>query len=521
VKRAAVAFSGATGHNRASRRHAIPLWAAILLAISYGPISDAAFPDQNMWPLAFVGLAILLAALRGRNFWAGTMVGIVAGLAFYLSHISWASLYLGPLPWVALSVLQALFFGFGGGLIALVYKWIPTVWPSASARTLILPLTVGGLWILREQVAGSWPYGGFAWGRVALSQSTGSFADLVSWIGITGLSFTMVTVVAFTLQLLLEPISRKLAIGSATAIIILLLLVPGYSSLPYASMRIVAVQGNGPAGYFSDREPGDLLQAQVQATPRSPGAKADLIVWPEDAVDSDPLRSPSTAATLDEVANATGAPIIFGAITERKNRYYNSTLLWEAGKGVTDVYDKKHPVPFGEYVPDRAFWRPLAPDLIDLVQRDYEIGTRDGVFRVGTFTVGSAICFDIADDGVIRDAVSDGAEVILAQSNNADFGRTDESVQQLAIARMRAIETGRSVVNISTVGVSAIIAPDGSTSAELKPYSAGSMAENVPLVKTATPAMLIGEQFATAAMVLGVTFFSVSGLSAYRIRRRT
>src|SRR5690606_22297349 len=141
--------------------------------------------------------------------------------------------------------------------------------------------------------------------------------------------------------------------------------------------------------------------------------------------------------------------------------------------------DKRHPVPFGEYVPDRAFWRPFAPHLIDLIGRDYTPGTTDMVMDVDGTIVGVNICFDIVDDQILTETVEQGATMIVASTNNADFGRTDESAQQLAFARIRAIELGRSVVNLSTVGISAVIAPDGSTIADLPWYTADVMIVDV------------------------------------------
>ena len=132
------------------------------------------------------------------------------------------------------------------------------------------------------------------------------------------------------------------------------------------------------------------------------------------------------------------APLIAGTITHRGSKYFNTSLLWESGKGVVDHYDKKHPVPFGEYVPDRAFWRMFAPSLIDLIGRDYTPGTTDTVFNVNGVIAGIDICFDITDDTVMRDSINSGAQLLIAQTNNADFGHTDESVQQLEIARIRA-----------------------------------------------------------------------------------
>src|SRR5690606_14501545 len=116
------------------------------------------------------------------------------------------------------------------------------------------------------------------------------------------------------------------------------------------------------------------------------------------------------------------------------------------------LHDKRHPVPFGEYVPNRDFFYQLAPDLIGLIGREYTPGTNAPFVKAGDVGVGLAICFDVIYDEVIREGVQAGAQVLVFQTNNADFRGTDENLQQLAFARMRAIETGRSVVNVSTVG---------------------------------------------------------------------
>ena len=261
------------------------------------------------------------------------------------------------------------------------------------------------------------------------------------------------------------------------------------------TLRVAAVQGNGKAGYFDRREPGDLLQAQVDATAPLIGQESiDVLLWPEGATDKSPLTDAYTAHVFDLLSREFDAPFVGWGVTERDGVFYNTEILWEAGKGATDFYDKRHPVPFGEYVPDRAFWEPLAPDLIGLIQREYTPGRTDMVFDIDGVLAGINICFDIVDDQLLNESVREGAQVIFASSNNADFGRTDEAEQQLAIARVRAIELGRSVVNISTVGVSAIIAPDGSTVRQLPRFEAGSMVADVALSDTVTPAVLLGRQ---------------------------
>ncbi|RWZ61623.1 apolipoprotein N-acyltransferase [Labedella populi] len=472
-----------------------------------------------MWPLTFVGIAIVLVAAIGRRAGSAFLVGFLAGLSFYLVHVSWTALYLGPVPWVALSVLESLFFGLGTVLITLAYRWFPRVWRGPTARLAVLPVLVGALWTAREGLVSTWPYGGFAWGRVALSQSESPFAPLVAWIGISGLSFVMVAIVALGVQVLSEPspgLVRRLAVPSV--VIVAVLAVPAWPTSEFGMSRIAAVQGNIKAGYFdaAEREPGELLLGQLDASLSVVGEGADMIVWPEGSSEYDPAVDAGAARSLDALSELSGgAPIILGAIQERGDEVFNTSMLWQNG-GVEDWYDKKHPIPFGEYVPDRAFWRPFAPELIDLIGRDYTPGTRDGVIDVNGVITGISICFDIVDDAVMRDSVDRGAQVLLAQTNNADFGTTDENQQQLAITRLRAIETSRSVVSISTVGLSAIIGPRGETIATVPAYEPGALVEDVPLSRGLTPAVLLGGQIEGLVVGWGIGTLLVSGLLARR-----
>lgn len=492
-------------------RAPLPLWLAVLVAAAAGPVLDAGFPSRDWWPLTFVGIGMVLLAQRGRRGGSAFLVGWVAGEVFYLIHVSWTALYLGPIPWIALSTLEALFWGVGGILLTLAYRWVPRAFPTLLGRLGLLPVILGGLWVLREYVTGTWPYGGFSWGRVAESQSTSPLGPLVAWLGISGVSFVMVWLVAFLLELLatveVRTSSRALLAGIAVALVFA---IPAWPATTHGTTRIAAVQGNGPAGYFDDAPLGAVFDTQVKETLRIPmsqvtgSKKVDMVVWPEGAAMPDPTRDPDTGAILDGLSRTFHAPFVVGTITERDNRLYNTSLTWEAGKGAVDFYDKKHPVPFGEYVPDRAFWRPFAPALIDLIGRDYTPGTRSNVFSVGNVRAGVSICFDIVDDQLLTDMMHGGAQVILAQTNNADFGETDENQQQLGIARLRAIESGRALVNISTVGSSQIIAPDGSTISSIPPFRPGHMVADVPLGTSTTPATLLsrGIEFLVAGLGL-------------------
>lgn len=522
----------------AARSPTLPLVAAVVVAAGAGLLLDTAFPDKGWWITAFPAIALALIAMQGRRVGSAILVGLVFGAAFYWPHIEWASEFLGVIPWSALAGVMTLWNGAAAALIALAYRWVPRVWGGPAGRLLLLPGIVAGLWTAREAIASTWPYGGFSWGRVAMSQSDSPFSPLFAWLGVSGVSFAMVFLVALALAAAQEGLRRpRRALGLAALVALATLVltaVPPWTSLPgtdaTGTLRVGAVQGATKAGYFDPPEDfGDNLLAQAEATVPVFDQDVDVVVWPEGASDADPLRYAWAAEVWDEVARRADAPIVGGTITTRQldkvdadgepmPEYFNTVLLWEKGGiGPVDYYDKKHPVPFGEYVPDRAFWRQFAPDLIDLIQREYTPGTTDAVFDLGRgVVVGNAICFDIVDDQLLTEIVEQGGQAVFAETNNADFGRTDESVQQLAIARIRAIETARTVVNISTVGTSAIVLPDGAIRQQLPWYEPGVMVDDIPLMTTVTPAVLLGRQLEWLACVLGLGGLVIAGLGVRR-----
>jgi apolipoprotein N-acyltransferase len=490
----------------------LPLPYALLFAIAGGFLLDAAFPDRAVWILAFPAIALLLLSLRGRRVGGAAIVGAAGGSAFYFMHIEWASLFLGPLPMAALAGLQSLLFALGAIAISLAYRWFS---PGTRASALV-SVIVGGIWLLRETVAGTWPYGGFAWGRLGVSQVDGPISQMLSWVGIPGLGFLMVTLVALTIEAVIVQRARWRRIFVASLLATLMVALPTWPTSPSGTLRIAAIQGAGPAGYFDEREAGALLDAQVRASNSVYGEELDLVIWPEGSTDRDPLTDANTADALTEVAREAGAPLIAWGVTERDEQTFNSALLWTQAGTVDDIYDKRHPVPFGEYVPDRAFWRPFAPSLIDLIQREYSPGTTDPIFSVSGVPIGVTICFDIVDDALLSEAAGLGAELIVASSNNADFGRTDEAEQQLAIARARAIELSRTVINVSTVGVTAAISPDGRVFDRLTPFVAGELIADVSLRTGQTPAAMFGQPIAWVLSLLSLLALTLGAVSRLR-----
>lgn len=504
----------------------LPLWAALPAAAVAGILMDLAYPEVGWWPAAFLAAGVLLVAAIGRSVAGSLAVGLVFGLVFFSLVVSWTSRYLGPVPWAALTVVEGALTAVWVIPLTLAYRWVPRLVPPGTVRLVLLPGVVAALWTGREVMLGAWPYGGFPWARLGMTQSESPAAAVASWVGVSGLSFVMVFAVAVSIEWARTRAWRyppRTLVPAAT--IGVLLLTPAFPTTPAGTMRVGAVQGNGPSGYFDQRGPWSIASAQGDASAALAGTDLDLLVWPE-GLDGDPFDSDYLAAYLTGVSERAGAPLLANAATRVDGKFYNTSFLWDPTLSSTPPRDqlqthaKRNPVPFGEYVPDRDFYMMLAPDLVGLIQREYAHGTNPPVVSVGGTRVGLAICFDVIYDQVISESISAGAELLVFQTNNADFRGTDENLQQLAFARMRAIETGRSVVNVSTVGTSQIIRPDGSTMASLPADEPGVMAEAVELRTGVTPGVVAGGFISTVTVWNGLILLTLAGVLVLRQDRR-
>lgn len=466
--------------------------------------------------MAPIGVALLALATRRAGPWQGALLGLVSGLACFLPLLSWSGIYVGATPWIALAVLESCYIALLGLACSLLQRG-----PSLAGVGRVRPTVVALAWVAQEALRGATPFGGFPWGRLAFSQADSPLAGLAALGGAPAVTFGVAMVggllAAGVARLLpgrgqpgIRPGGiRRSALPAAACLIgaIALMLLPALVPRPTdgPAGRFMAVQGNVPrAGLDFNAERRAVLDNHARVTREAAAAVAagtqpqpDLVVWPENASDIDPTRNLDAGVVIQEAVDAINAPLILGALLEEpRPKVSNASLMYRPGQGLTQRYIKQHPVPFAEYIPYRSFFRRLN-DKVDLVRSDFVAGKGAGVFRVparngGMIAAGTIICFEVAYDGLMRDTVSQGANVLLVQTNNATFGFTDESVQQLAISRIRAIEHGRSIVHVSTVGVSAMITPDGAVRQRTALFTPALLAADLPLRTDRTVADRVG-----------------------------
>nr|WP_318207334.1 apolipoprotein N-acyltransferase [Streptomyces sp. SJL17-1] len=290
---------------------------------------------------------------------------------------------------------------------------------------------------------------------------------------------------------------------------------------------VAAVQGNVPRlGLDFNAQRRAVLDNHVARTRelaedvkagRAP--QPDFVLWPENSSDIDPYANADAAEVIDGAVRAIGVPTVIGAVVAPETGKLRNTLIeWEPDRGPVATYDKRHVQPFGEYIPMRSLVRVFNSN-VDRVSRDFGAGTKVGVFDLAGTKVGLATCYEAAFDWAVRDTVTHGAQLISVPSNNATFGRSEMTYQQLAMSRVRAVEHSRSVVVPVTSGVSAVIRPDGEIVAETKMFTPDVLVEKVPLRSSLTPATRMGTLPEALLVALAAAGLGWSAFRSVRARR--
>ncbi|MFD8412193.1 apolipoprotein N-acyltransferase [Streptomyces sp. NPDC059650] len=492
---AAGAEAAATPSARAPRGKSAAAVRAALAAAS-GVLLYLSFPPRPLWWLGPVALAVLAGCLHGRRARAGFGLGVLHGLGFLLPLLVWTSEGVGPVPWLALATLEALLIG------------LTTLGVSLVTRLPAWPLWGAAVWTAGEALRARAPFGGFPWGKLAFGQADGFFLPLAALGGTPLLSFG-VALCGFGLYGAVRAarhqprrsVAALAALAVAAPVGTALAARPLVSDAAEDGTAVAAVvQGNVPrAGFDFNAQRRAVLDNHVKRTVqlaedvragRVP--RPDFVVWPENSSDIDPFTQPDAYRVIDEAVKAVGVPVAIGSVLAPETGPLRNTMIqWDPVKGPTDTYDKRKIQPFGERIPMRSFVRLFSAD-VDRVQRDFGPGKEPGVFDMAGSGVGMVTCYEAAFDDAVRSTVRAGAQVIAVPSNNATFGRTQMTYQQLAMDRVRAVEHSRTVLVPVTSGVSAVIRPDGKVVQQTEMFTADALVAEIPLRSTETPATRLG-----------------------------
>ena len=472
---------------------------------------------------------------RQRRFWPAFGYGTVAGVALF-GPLLWWLLPFGLTPFGLLVVIQAAYTGLFSGLMA--------VWGARRGR----PVLAAALWVAIEAARASWPLGGFSWGALAYTQHAGGPAlGVARTLGVYGVSLVVI-IVAIALE---EGIHQAWAsreearAADVPAEVVFqraqrpLLTILGALSLavllsgeppPVNGGRIeIGIAQAGDTRYTSaagiNRLDSDRIErvATLALAATEPFAEdpPDLVIWPENAVDTDIYANPDSPVA-DSLAAAVAmvqpSPLFAGeyrAGPQPRTQFNRMTVHTVDGPG--DSYAKRRPVPFGEYIPLRR-WLDWFPPL-DQIPVDTLPGEAAKVVDVAGARVGAIICFENIFPFLARDQVLAGADVLVVSTNNTSFGATAMSRQHVAFSQVRAVETGRWVVHAGLSGISGFIDPEGVVHQETALFQAESPRMEVPLIEGLTPAMRLGSLVPGLAQLIAMAMFGLR-LGEWVRRRR-
>ncbi len=488
--------------------------AGLALALSFPP-THASW----LMPFAVATFFVVTAGLPARSAW---IPGLTFGVAFQFTLLWWMHA-VGTVPWLGLSAVQAGWYGLLA-VVAVPLRRLPAA-----------PVWLAAAWVAMENIRTDWPAGGMPWGRLSYAVVDTPVSGALPYAGATGVSLLLALLGALLASAYAARGRARLwslgALGGVALVAVVPLVAP-YEASATAQATVAAVQGNVP-GDGTDvlahyrqitRQHADetaRLAADVAAG-RAP--EPDFVVWPENSTAIDPFEDQQMRSDIEEAVTGIDVPLLAGVVVDGGPKHVlNQGIVFDPVTGAGDRYTKRHPVPFGEYIPWRwLFGTHLAQ--LNQIPRDMVSGTRDTPLDIAGLKIADAICFDVAYDDGVYAQVAHGGELVVVQTSNAMFIHTDQIDQQFAISRLRAIETHRSVVVAAINGHTGVIAPDGAVVASTPTRTMSYVDTKVGLYDVVTPAVRIGPwvgRACVALVVVGLLVALVRRTGQYRRSRRS
>jgi apolipoprotein N-acyltransferase len=491
-----------------------------LSALLGGAVLAAAFEPIGWAALMPLGLATLFLTVRGLPARRAWLPSLLFGIAFLFLVMVWMR-PVGNDAWLAMcGVLSLFFIPLGVGL-------------SWSMRSDWWPVLAALWWVAVESIRSVWPFSGMPFGRLAYATAGTVWQEALPYVGMTGVSLLIALSGAWLAWAVVElrraPV-RVLGAGAGLAVLTALPHLVPWGFEADGTWQVAAVQGNVPGDgtdvVANHREITanhvrltEQLAAQVAAGERP---APDLVVWPENSTAVDPFLDTTTQASIRRASEALGAPILVGAMVDAADDtlVLNQGIVWHPGRGGGDRYTKRHPVPYGEYIPFRDSLFPSNYGKLRMVARDMARGVRVTPLDVDGVLVADAICFDVAYDEGIAAQLNEGGRLLVVQTSNAMFIHTAQVDQQFEISRLRAVEARRSVVVAALNGISGIVAPDGSVLDTAPRRTEAVLSSEIQLSSATTPATRAGVWPSRLIIALVAAHVIITWLSYRGLARR-
>jgi apolipoprotein N-acyltransferase len=418
-------------------------------ALGSGVLVAFSLPPWGWWPLAFIGIAIFARITTSGITRKRTqfLLGTIFAFGWFAPGMCWMW-FLTPPGYVIAVILFAAFHG------------VASVVGSRSMYPLVaLPLAHA----LAETFRFSFPFGGVPLASLAISQSASPLVGIVRIGGPLLLTFCVLQIGFALSQLVVAPKMKHLAMfGAIVALVVCAGIVAPNGSDTGETRTIAAVQGGGPQGTLAiNTNPRDVVERHLAATRAITSTNLDMVIWPENVIDVADFYDSVERTEIAEQAARLNAPFVVGITEDMNARYFtNAQIVVNEDGTLGDRYDKVRRVPFGEFVPLRGLLETLGAP-VDRIPRDALAGSDIAQLQVDDTTVGVVISWEVFFSGRANEGVEAGGSVLVNPTNGSSYTGTILQTQQIASSRLRAIENGRWLVQVSPTGFSAFISPTG------------------------------------------------------------
>ena len=431
-----------------------------LVAAVAGLLVAFSLPPWGWWPLAYAGVA-LFASNKPTSNRARFMFGTMFALAWLAPGMAWMWFLTAPGY-----VIAALLFSALHGIAAMITG---AVTDQHKHRAIVGPLAH----TLAEALRFSFPFGGVPLATLAISQAASPIATIVRIGGPLLLTY-IVLQIGFLLAGLRETKTPKRSVHALVIAVVVVAILPITGSIaPHGqdigrSLNIAAVQGGGPQGTLAiNTNSRDVVVRHLEATQEIAGGSAatdnqlDLVVWPENVIDVSSFSSSIERTEIAAEAARLNAPFLVGITEDFDNRFFtNAQVVVNTDGSLGDRYDKVRRVPFGEFVPMRGLLEAVGAP-VDRIPRDAQAGKDTAILRAADTTIAVVISWEVFFAGRANEGVERGATLLVNPTNGSSYTGTILQTQQIASSRLRALETGRWLVQVSPTGFSAFISPSG------------------------------------------------------------